>query len=285
MRHFRAEGKTATEIFSYVLPVSNKNFTIPQGWLQGLDFFPHSYRLKQKHAGPCGLFAILQAYILIAKKNIPGVSKMEALRYAVLEIMEKLRAIYAITNEFDVDKNFIDFYITEEREEAENYLAKNFEFDSKLAIIRLMLAFTFIIGPKMLNSYAFKESFITADGNTDIHFVLHVLTGTAIDTMNKKFTIGGGVLLSGIRGKILTQDVGLISCSNYNASSISDRLLVPYQYTWVVFYGGHFTSLMYDGADFFECDPFDHSFVECCKKVTYEHPLYDFLKKIKAKFV
>ena len=270
MTFHQFNGDEATKIFKFILPAKNiEEENIPKSWIQSITFIPNTYRLKQIECGPCGLLAVLQAYMLAAIKFNPEYDSKQILICAVLEIMLKLRQSFAFCIDFslktrnDVNpaQRYINLMIINSKEEAEYFLESNNYFDLENAAFLLMISFAFLSGPKLLSSFASHETFITMNGMTDVHFVYLLLTGKAVDIPCNECKILGGILHAGV---INQQQIGILQVEDDNLSEpIGTYLTYPTYETWVVHYDGHFTSIVRKDNKFYEFDNFDKTEEEC----------------------
>ncbi|KAK8885439.1 hypothetical protein M9Y10_040887 [Tritrichomonas musculus] len=287
MKHHQVNGKNAIKIFKFILPTKNKGTSfidIPNSWIQALTFIPNTQRLSQNESGPCGLFAVLQAYIIAAIKFNPKYTPQQALQSAVLEIMLKLRQSFVFCTDFGLETGenmesshcYIELEMTDNKQEAEYFLESNNYFSIENVTILLMISFAFLSGPKLLSSFAIPETFITHDGMTDVHFVYLILTGKAIDVPCDECKNLGGILFSGVKEK---QQIGFLSVSEEISEPIGDNFLYPDYETWVLHYGGHFTAVTRQENKFYEYDAYNHS-EDNVKVLNKLHVMWSKLTKI-----
>lgn len=288
----RFQGDTATKIFKFILPASKVVFMkVPDSWICPLTFVKNSYKLYQKEAGPCGLFAVLQAYMIMTSKFNNEFGPEEALYESILEIMLKLHRSYAFCTDFSLgsdeiakSKNrFIELQITDSKEEALNFLKKTNYTSQKNTAILLVISFAFLAGPKLLSCYAYKETFITDVETTDVHFVYLLLTGQAIDIPCDGCTNVGGILCSGIKEQpsigFLSVNEDIANENEEQSKEIGFHFKHPMIQSWVIHYSNHFTALSREeNGKFYEYNNFTNSVAS--KELNSKHPLWKRLVEI-----
>lgn len=260
----RFEGETATKIFKFILPTVNNGSSfmdIPRSWVQPLVFKPDTYLLCQNECGPCGLFALIQAYMLATAKFNPDYSPVETLHESLLEMMLRLRQMYAFCTDFSIgtsnnmnsDHRYIDIQITSSKEEAKKFLNNTNYISIENVTFLLMISFAFLAGPKILSSYSQPETFITSTGMTDVHFVYLLLTGEAVDIPSNGCKNVGGILFAGVRDQ---QQIGFLSFADFQSERIGSNFTYPLYEVWIVHSGEHFTAIARKNNKFVEYDTY-----------------------------
>lgn len=289
MIHHRFEGETATKIFKFILPTENNGSSfmdVPKSWVQPLFFIQDTYKLCQNENGPCGLFALIQAYMLATAKFNPDYSPVETLHESLLEMMLRLRQMYAFCTDFSIgtsnnmnsEHRYIDIQITSSKEEAKNFLNSTNYISIENVTFLLMISFAFLAGPKILSSYSHPETFIDSSGMTDVHFVYLLLTGEAVDIPSNGCKNLGGILFAGVRDQ---QQIGFLSFADNISEKIESNFTYPLYEVWVVHSGSHFTAIARKNNKFIEYD----SYVKNdCKVLDKRYVIWDQINKI-AKYM
>ena len=219
--------------------VSNKK--IGDSWKQPIQFVENTKRIFQKESGPCGFLSVLQAYIILNYKKDKNKTNEDLLIESTLDIMKKIRNIFAFCQIFDEDHKEIMIYSTNDETEARQFLEDSGFFDNSNSILLFLVSLAYIAGPALLSSYAFQEGFIANNGQTSIQLVLLMLTGLPADSVSDVHTVQGGMLISGV---LLPQDIGLLVVDEEESlSKVGYPLLSPQEKIWIIYYGGHFTTI------------------------------------------
>lgn len=274
MKELILKGESFSKLMSFVSPTK-----IPDQWRKPIHFVGDTLRLYQYDDGPCGFLAVLQAHILINHHKNPKMQKDELLIQAILDVMKKIRNIYAFCQCFDSENKELMFYVTKSEFEAKEYLKSSEMLQDDISTLLLLVSITYISGPSLLNSFAFKEPFISNNGQTSIQFVLLLLTGMAVDSLNDCHSVQGGIFFSGV---LTEQEIGFIIVDEIEAySKVGFPFLAPKEKIWIVYYGGHFTTITYTNKQFREYNNIDQTlneFTVCTNK----HVLYGSLTSLLA---
>ena len=92
-------------------------------WHEPLEFRPETVLLRQLKAGPCGLFAVIQAHIVLDQlRTGDKFDKDASLVKAILDIFERISRSYAFCTDIDTDRHVFTFLVTESRESAEQFM-------------------------------------------------------------------------------------------------------------------------------------------------------------------
>lgn len=283
------KGRPANLIFKFILPKYSRNgkyffVDIPENWNQTLSNKSNSYKLVQNRPGPCGLFAILNAY-MVNNFKFHRSSAEDTLHGAILDIMLKLRQTYAFCTDFKLGRNNdtkasdseMTFFVTKDRGEAQSFLMEYEYCFHKSATFLLMVSFVFLAGPQLLNTFAFPEPFITQDYNTDIRFVLLLITGKAVDVPIDDFMIVGGILHTGVTEP---QEIGFLKTDDSSdLEKVGQHLRHPEYKTWVIFTGGHFYVISKEQNTFYQYDSLDRR-SDVYQVLRSTHPLYEELQSL-----
>lgn len=274
MEEFVLKGENFCKFMSFV-----SNNEIGDQWKKPIHFAGNTLRLYQYDDGPCGLLSLIQAYILINHAKNMKMSRDDLLIHSILDIMKKIRNIFAFCQCFDTKNKELMFYVTKSESEAKEYLTNSGILQVDISLILILISFAYICGPSLLNSFAFKDPLISDNGQTSIQLVLLLLTGMAADSLNDFHTVQGGIFFSGI---LVEQDIGFIIVNEDDSDSrVGFPLLAPKEKIWIIYYGGHFTTIAYIKNEFREYNNIDHSLNEytvCTKK----HILYNSLISLLA---
>lgn len=213
------------------------------GWDGPLRFIGNTIRLDQKCAGPCGLYAVLQAYILKKRRAFPQMSQEELLIHAVVDVMERCRSLYTFCQLFAEQEKRILMIGTSEKEAAIQYLKESGLLYTKIALKLLMISYAFSIGPAKLSCFVTREPFVF-HGDTSLQFVYLALTGQVVDEAGDQYVISGDLIAAGCTEK---QDIGVIleADGNGNVVPVGRNLGSPRENIWVVHSGGHFWAVEY----------------------------------------
>ena len=241
---FVLSGENFHKVMGFVSRTTDGRNFMGDQWNGPLEFIPNTIRLKQTRGGPCGLYAVLQAYILKARmENM--LSPHELLITAVLDIMDKIRSnTYVFCQLYDLKMERIVIYGVNEREAAANYLRQSGLLYTNIALKLLMISFCFVLGPAMMSTSVTREPFVSErDQYTSLQFVYFMLTGKVIDEPNDGYQCEHGGLIS--RGCETQQDIGFIrSHPTENDVKVGRNLGCPKKDIWVVHNGGHFYAVM-----------------------------------------
>ncbi|OHT04458.1 hypothetical protein TRFO_06364 [Tritrichomonas foetus] len=247
---------------------------IGDSWKQPIHFVGDTLRLYQTGEGPCGFFSVIQAYILLNHKKNNGMQREDLLIQSILDIMKKIRNIYAFCQCVDFGGSELMFYVTTNEDLARKYLKESGILYVDIASLILTVSFVYIAGPALLSSYAFGDSLIDDNGQTTIQFVLLMITGTIADSPNQNYSVHGQMLITGV---LVEQDIGLILVDeNESDHTVGYPLLSPKYKIWIVYYGGHFTTIMFEDGQFFEYNNLNHMNEEY-KLCTEQHILFSTL--------
>lgn len=284
---FLLRGKQFEGFIKFVLSpnfIGDGCIHIPKTWVQPLVFYKDTIRLYQRINGPCGVLAVLQSYIILNHKFDPYLGVNELLALSIINIMDKLNpGIYSICTELDDEENMARFYSTNDREAFKKFLLKSNFFTLDNSLFYLTLSFAYNAGPQKLSSYAIHESFIDYAGNTDLHFVLLLLTGKPLDDVSDGFRICGGSLRSGVCEQAM---IGLIQLheNKYDIVATGRNITYPFYKIWVMFNGSHFYAMVLDGDKLLMYDPFFQDETVDYIEITPKHYQYEILQKIQEKF-
>lgn len=246
-------------------------------WVTPFDFFGDTLRLYQPKAGPCGLFAVLQAHIVSIHHSSPTLSNKDLLVEAVLRTMEKLRTSYTFCQLLDVENKHLVFLATQERSAAEQYLKESGLLQTEIAAKLIAVSLIYLAGPALLSSAAFCDPAVHEDQNTQMHFVLLLLTGFMADTCRDTSVVKNNMLLLGVHTK---QDIGLLYMDTGNSmGEVGEHLMTASESIWVVYSGGHFFTIEWSASEFRIWDPFLDNDREYLVMIP-EHPLYHTLSSL-----
>ncbi|KAH0791124.1 hypothetical protein GPJ56_004935 [Histomonas meleagridis] len=277
-------GKAVDYILKFMLPRNYiNNAQIPENWNQPILFYEGTIRLCQISAGPCGVFAALQSHVILQHQSNRENEPIILLIFSIIDIMNKLNpGVFSLVTYVDLGEKRIDIFTTTSQEIFTQYILRTDFFNQPFAIFLLSLSFVYTAGPEKLSSYAFPETFIDDDGNTDIHFVTLLIRGEAIDSVSDEYTIYSGSLNSCATSKM---SIGIIQLYENERSllpagaNVSDSLLR----NWVVYNGEHFYSVVLERGNFYVFDPFIKD-IAPSKVLEQDHPIYVKLMELAQKF-
>ena len=161
-------------------------------WSDQLTFSENSVILNQTKAGPCGLYAALQANIICQLiLNEGSVEPNEALYSAILSIMEIISGdTYAFCTFLDDTNSKAVFSVTKSKDEALVFLNESGYTLQDRAV--LLIAFSFVYLASSLDWFNnLSAPFVYSDQNTSMQFVFLMVSGQ-IDgesPKNKKIAI------------------------------------------------------------------------------------------------
>lgn len=217
------------------------NGNVPINWSQPFTFKPHSYALYQRGDGPCGLLSSLQANICISLKDFPNAKADELLVNAILDIMFKIRRCFVICTKINDDTKTIEWLSSQDKKTASDFIYNKKWYLEQNATLLFTYSIVILLGPVWINSYCFSDPFIL-EGQTNLTFVLLLLTGDVIDSYHDGDVITNGVVF---KGALSEQPVGFISISESDEfQSVGLRFSNPTKDIWLGYYGGHFTTIV-----------------------------------------
>ncbi|KAH0787324.1 HLH domain-containing protein [Histomonas meleagridis] len=250
MRRFVAEGKIFDRISKSVC-----EGPIPEDWVQPFFFKASSNLLYQNRSGPCGLFAAVQSYIHIYTKNRTDIENSVLLLNAILEIMDNIRHAYVICTNVDHANHRVEWYATNDRSMAAEYINTNKWLSESNATILFIYSIAILVGPVWLNHFSMGEPFITNDGNTNLTFVLLLISGEILDSYNDGFETDSGMV---IKGATKPQRVGFVS-NNQEMQAVGNFFKNPTEGIWIAFNGVHFTTIVkMSSGVFLQVDSLSH---------------------------
>ena len=274
MKEFTLKGQSFSKLMSFVSTTE-----IGEQWKKPIQFVGETLRLYQYDDGPCGFLAVLQAHILINHSRNAKMSNDDLLIQSILDIMKKIRSIYAFCQCFDNENKELMFYTTKSESEAREFLINSGILEVDISLLLLLISIAYISGPSLLNSFAFRDSFISNNGQTSINFVLLMLTGMPVDSLSDFHSVQGGIFFSGV---LTEQEIGFIIVDEDESySKVGFPFLAPKEKIWIIYYGGHFTTIAYINNQFQEYNNIDKSpneFTICSNK----HILYGSLTNLLA---
>lgn len=269
MEHFSVGPDVFTKIMSFVCAGP-----IPRSWSQPFVFKPESVSLLQYEGGPCGLMAAVQAHVLLLQRQKPSLTSDDLLVEAVLEIMSLIRPCYLFCSRFDPDSQELEWDATQNREEAAKYLHTTKFLKRENAAVLLTVSLAILVGPIWLKSYALPDTFITEDGQTNMTFLLLMISGDILDSYHDGNTVMGGLV---IKGALTPRPIGVLSIGDRQGVQRSGGAFKkPTHRIWVAYYGGHFTTIIATNQAFYEFDPLSHNVL--FRPVTDKHVLWDDLR-------
>ena len=174
-------------------------------WMQQIRFRNEkSDLLSQIYGGPCGVFAVIQAYIIKLRQMPENInsSQIDILNEALLSIMECISDEYSFCVDVNPDQNSASFVTLLDRGQAFLWLCEN----SYTLNGRSVLLFSFGLTYLARNKDWFgklPEPFVLEDASTSMAFVWLMLTGHAndIDVSSFKHQTEIGVRVIGNRDK------------------------------------------------------------------------------------
>lgn len=247
MEQFVLEGDVFTKLTNFIC-----FNTIPDSWKQPFIFIGDTYALRQLKGGPCGLIASVQAHMLLLLRQCPDLDKEELLIEALLNILYLIRPCFVICTEIDFDNRMVKYFATNERALAKKFIISNRWYDNPEATLLYTYSIAILTGPVLLRHFALPETFITEDGQTNITFVILMITGQLLDSYHDGNAIMGGIV---IKGSESPQQIGIVSISEtLNFQNSGEYFKKPVEKIWVAYYGGHFTAIVKDNDQFYEFD-------------------------------
>jgi hypothetical protein len=228
-------------------------------WCTPVGFVGSTIRLYQPMPGPCGLFAVLQAYILLHRKGRPSLPNHEYLADSVLDIMFRLRRspVFIFCQIFDPGNKSLLFLSTSDRDAAKNYINDSGFLRTPIAALLLAISFVCIAGPAKLSGLSINEPMLYPDGRTTVQFVLLLITGNVADSASDDLKVVGSSLYTGV---LVRQDIGYLIQDEQEAHDhVGEPLAKPKELIWVRFLGGHFDAIAHAQDGFRLFDPFDQT--------------------------
>lgn len=189
----------------YLDDFNKSNLSNLKNWEQPLKYQSNSDVLRQTKGGPCGLFAVLDAHIVL-KRNEPETasSSQEHLLYSlILDIFKRVSTYsnskesekevkYVFCDGFDPGRRFIHFQYTESIDEAYAFLMQSNYTEAYNAC--LMITISIILASLGINedgNCAFQNvpenPYIYGDKMTSMALVWLMLNGST-DSINLKMT-------------------------------------------------------------------------------------------------
>lgn len=270
MKSFSVSDPVYSKVMKFVC-----NGSIPDKWVQPFVFKPKSTCLWQYKDGPCGLFAAIQAYInLLIKKN-SKIPSQKLLVDAILMIQQQIRPCFVFCTNFDPQAKRIEWVSTQSQSEAEKFLITSDFLSRENATILFTISIAILVGPIWLNSYAIPDTFITEDGQTNMTFVLLMISGEILDSYHDGNSVMGGIV---IKGALVPQRIGLLSINDTEGfQKRGMRFGSPTERIWIAYYGGHFTTIMATATAILEFDPLSRRvmFTTVTEKHIFYKALYD----------
>ena len=241
-QNFELRDENFDKIMEFVYDRSK--FT--NGWDGPLRFVGNTIRLDQRAAGPCGLYAVLQAYLIKKRRAYPQMPREELLMHAVVDVMERCRSLYAFCQLFSEERKQILMIGTSEKETAIQYLKESGLLYTKIALKLLMISYAFLVGPAKLSCFVTNEPFVVR-GETSLQFVYLALTGQVVDEAGDQYVVSGDLIAAGCTEP---QDIGVILRADGNGDvvPVGRHLRIPRENIWVVHSGHHFWTVEYSNG-------------------------------------
>lgn len=271
MQKFSLNGPSFEKLKSFVISGS-----IPKQWKYPFVFKGMTNSLLQYSDGPCGLMASVQAHMLLVNMAHPNFSPKQQLIEAILNIEQKVRNSYIFCLNFNEQAHSATFVATADRNEAGAFIWKTNWFSDPQALFLFVVSLTALVGPVWLSTYSISDTFITEDHQTNLTFVLLLLTGETLDSFQDNNKVMGGML---IKGMLRKPEIGFLSIAKgeevQNSGEIWKKPIYP---IWVAFYGKHFTVLMQAQNGIFEYNALDKPHI--CTLLTPSHPFYSKIQQV-----
>ena len=152
-----------------------------KNWEQPLVFREGTDILMQRKAGPCGLFATLQAHLMVDRMRNMEFNREESLIESVLNIFTRISAFFVFCTDIDTSNNIFTFLVTDVREYAKKYMVQSKYLKAYSACLLLKASFVFascnMENPESLP----REPYIEFDGTTTVALVWLMLNGSTSD--------------------------------------------------------------------------------------------------------
>ena len=269
MENFSFDSKDYANVMKFVC-----SGPIPKSWVQPFVFKPGSTCLLQYDGGPCGLMAAVQAHMYLLQKTRKDLTSDELLIEAILNIMALIRPCFVFCSVFDAEAQRIEWVGSQDREAAAQYLRTSKMLAQENAAVLLTVSLAILVGPIWLKKYAIPDTFITDDGQTNMTFVLLMISGDVLDSYHDGNTAMGGIV---IKGALTPRPIGILSIGDSQGVQKSGMLFKkPTQRIWVAYYGGHFTVIMATNEAIYEFDPLSHHVL--FRVVTEKHIFWESLQ-------
>jgi hypothetical protein len=243
-------------------------------WKCPIEFIAvrNAKRLQQPTNGPCGLFAVLQAYILLNSQRFPSDDPESLLIRSVLDIMAKLRTrAFVFCQLWDASAKKMVLVSFEDRGRASSYLRESRLLHTKIGCLLLAISFIFVAGPKLISTQGMPEQAIAQNGDTTVAFVLLLITGEAVDCAAGNTRIVGGKVLVGVLSQ---QEIGYLQVDREASDyTVGRPLSKPTGKVWVQWTGGHFSVVQAARGGLLEYDPFLMNNQEA-REVNQTHPAW-----------
>jgi len=224
----------------------------PKSWKQPFLFKENTSYLYQLQSGPCGLFAVMQAYIVKISGKNPNFFPKACLWEAIIEIMQKIRGAYVFCTGIDFERKIITWKSTSDKYIAQTFLGNSGWTDDPNATLNFVASIVILLGPSFLKFYSIPDHFIAEDGYTNMTFVLLLITGEVVDSF-----IDGNQSIGGMtsKGLLNNPEFGLIATSDVQVYQKVGKLFAqPREKIFIAYYGSHFNTLVKGSNGFFELD-------------------------------
>jgi len=187
-------GKSYLDISKKIYSGKKGSFDLAEikNWYQPINFLPQSDILAQTHAGPCAIFAVIQANILKYRKKLETCQreKRVLLFQSICDIMSILGDKYAFCVDIDSKKQVATMKIANSYEIAVQWLFESQYNIGGRCIMFLMFSFIYLIQKKDW-FYTDNTPFIRQDKMSSMGLVWLLLTGSySMDCTSAQSDIG-----------------------------------------------------------------------------------------------
>ena len=145
-----------------------------KSWFNPISFYPNSTILHQPQAGPCGLYASLQAYIELIKNRDSVFDPIFLLYSSILQIQQIIGSGFNFC--IEISSNKFKIYQTQDYDEALCYLLEKSLFLEEKGCLLLTISFIYCSFHQDWFS-SVSTPFIDQNGNTQMILVFLLLLG------------------------------------------------------------------------------------------------------------
>jgi hypothetical protein len=228
----------------------------PEVWKApiGIEEAPNGNKILFKtEEKTSGIVSILQSYSIIARRHEPKLEGKMLLAKSILMIMKKIRGDNYIFCEKAEEFSSASFKATNLSAAAEEYLINSDFLDSEVLLFNLLVSFTVLAGPAMLNSPKKKMPFISFQGFPSLNFLMLLLTGFPADTTASQYSIEDGSMRIPVS---TSQQIGIVGADPGSLQAhVGGPLSKPKERIWVAIYIGRATAVVFEDGCFIEYNP------------------------------
>ncbi|KAH0793684.1 hypothetical protein GPJ56_002405 [Histomonas meleagridis] len=244
MNEFMVQGEEYDKLSKAVFQMNNGKSDLSrlQCWCQPFVFIPNTDVLKQTKGGPCGLFAVIQSHIYVARQRPENINVPveDILISEILNIFQRVSPDFAFCTSFDPKHSVALFQHTQDRDEAFIFIATKNYLKSPQACLLLLISLTFT-SAKMSSSFYRDEPYVFSDKMTTMSFVWLLLNGDNSDEALAIIEHNGYVSPT-------QQNIGIRVLKSFDGRTIG-VWLNPNANVFVCLQGFHFFTVVVEGND------------------------------------